>query len=100
MHDQPIADAGLDQRPWKTAVIRPDMNGLTANLHVSELRRQIDLDDLRVGVAIDRLVERQLVSPAGWGERLRRGQGGCHRTNQQRKNQGTGEHTLEASLFS
>jgi hypothetical protein len=45
---------------------------LAVDLDVGKLRDQIDLDDLRIGIAIDQLVECQFIRPSGWGERLGR----------------------------
>ena len=59
VHDQPIADLGPDQRTRQAAVVGPRLH-LETGFHfdLGEARFEVDLDDGRIGVAIDGLSQR------------------------------------------
>jgi len=73
VHDQAIADARLDQRTGDAAVVGPGMHRLAVDLHVGKLRDHVDLDDLRIGIAIGQFVELDAIGPPRGRERLRSG---------------------------
>ena len=87
-HDEPIAYADADERARDAAVVGPRVDRHTwRDLHGSDARVEIDLDDPRIGVAVDRFAETQVGIPAFRlvaGVRARNvereghQQGGCH----------------------
>ena len=66
VNDQPVADAGLDQRSGQAAVIGPGLHALARrDLHLGELGRQGDLDHLGVGIGVDGLAQLEVRVPSG-----------------------------------
>jgi hypothetical protein len=51
--DDLVADLGLDQRTREVAVVGQHLDALAVELDHGRIGEEIDLDDVRIGVAID-----------------------------------------------
>ena len=96
-HDEAIAHARLDQRPWQPAVVGPRAQALAGrHLDLRDLGHQLDLDNLRIRIYVRELVELEAVGPASRRKRLC---GGVDRAEQARDKGKSYEHDLWRFYF-
>jgi hypothetical protein len=71
VHDQPVTDARANKRTGNITVVGPGFD-LPARLvrDAGDFRFEVDLDNVRVGIRVDRLAEFDFVIPSFGLKRL------------------------------